>query len=81
MNEKQKEILKIVQDHCINGKELDLTDIMKLSDSLTMPELLEAIPILGNQGYIEVIEIDLCCGADYIVTGITEKAMFLLNSR
>lgn len=80
MNEKQKEILKVVQEHCVNDKELDLTDIMKLGDSFTMPELLEAIPILENQGYIEVIEIDLCCGADYIVTGITEKAKLFLNS-
>lgn len=80
MNEEQKEILQIVQTHCINGKELDVTDIMKLSDSLSMTELLEAIPLLENQGYIEVIEIDLCCGADYIITGITEKGVMILNS-
>lgn len=72
MNEKQKQIMQIIQTHCVDGRELDVPDILKYSASLTMPEVLESIPILENQGYIEVIEIDMCCGADYIVTGITE---------
>lgn len=80
MNEKQKEIMQIIQSQCINGREMDVPDILKYSSSLTMKEVLEAIPFLQNQGYIEVIEIDMCCGADYIVTGITNEGIEVLNS-
>lgn len=80
MDERQKKILQLAQTHCIDGKELDPADIIKLSGSLTMMEVLEAIPILEHEGYIEVIEIDMCCGADYIVTGITEKGSSFLKS-
>ena len=78
MDEKQKIILQLTQTHCVDGRELDPADIIKLSDSLTMMEVLEAIPILEYEGYIEVIQIDMCCGADYIVTGITEKGSSFL---
>jgi len=80
MNEKQKEIMQIIQSQCINGREMDVPDILKYSSSLTMKEVLEAIPFLDNQGFIEVIEIDMCCGADYIVTGITNDGIEVLNS-
>ncbi|MCQ4935179.1 MULTISPECIES: hypothetical protein [Anaerotignum] len=80
MNEKQKEIMQIIQSQCINGREMDVPDILKYSSSLTMKEVLEAIPFLENQGFIEVIEIDMCCGADYIVTGITNEGLEVLNS-
>lgn len=80
MNEKQKEIMQIIQSQCINGREMDVPDILKYSSSLTMKEVLEAIPFLENQGFIEVIEIDMCCGADYIVTGITNEGIDILNS-
>lgn len=79
MDEKQMKVLKLIQTHCINGKELDPTDIIRLEESLTMMEVLEAIPILENEGYIEVIEIDMCCGADYIITGITQKGNAFIN--
>ena len=80
MNEKQKEIMQIIQSQCINGREMDVPDILKYSSSLTMKEVLEAIPFLENQGFIELIEIDMCCGADYIVTGITNEGLEVLNS-
>ncbi|MDD3394187.1 MAG: hypothetical protein PHG19_06055 [Anaerotignum sp.] len=80
MNEKQIEILQIIQTHCTNGRELDIADIMQLGTALAMPQVLEAVPILENQGYIEVIEIDMCCGADYIVTGITQKGIQFLKN-
>ena len=80
MNQKQKEILQLTLTHCVDGRELDPADILKLSDSLAMMEVLEAISILEHKGYIEVIEIDMCCGADYIVTGITEKGSSFLKS-
>lgn len=80
MNEKQKEIMQIIQTQCINGREIDVPDILKCSSSLTMQEVLEAIPFLENQSFIEVIEIDMCCGADYIVTGITKEGIDILHS-
>ncbi|WMI82182.1 hypothetical protein [Anaerotignum sp. MB30-C6] len=81
MEENQMKILRLAQSHCVDGKELDLADICKLSAPMTMMEVLEIIPILAAEGYIEVIEIDMCCGADYIVTGITDKgSSFLSNS-
>ncbi|WP_312071033.1 hypothetical protein [Anaerotignum propionicum] len=80
MNEKQKEIMQIIQSQCINGREMDVPDIMKYSSSLTMQEVLEVIPFLENQGYIEVIEIDMCCSADYIVTEITKEGINILHS-
>lgn len=80
MNEKQKEIMQIIRSQCINGREMDVPDILKYSSSLTMQEVLEMIPFLESQGFIEVIEIDMCCGADYIVTGITKEGIDILNS-
>ncbi len=80
MNEKHKEILQTIQTHCLNGKELDLADMIRLDSSLTMQKLLQIIPVLEQQGYIEAIQIDMCCGADYIVTGITKHGIEYLHS-
>jgi hypothetical protein len=80
MNEKHKEILQMIQTHCVDGKELDLADMIRLDSSLAMQKLLQVIPILEHQGYIEVIQIDMCCGADYIVTGITKQGIDYLQS-
>lgn len=79
MNEIQNEILQLVKMYCQDGRELDLADMVSLSTSLKMMEVLEAIPILEQAGYIEVIEIDMCCGADYIVTGLTKKGEILFK--
>ncbi|MDD4842814.1 MAG: hypothetical protein PHU31_00565 [Anaerotignum sp.] len=80
MNEKHKEILQTIQTRCLDGKELDLADMIRLDSSLTMQELLQVIPVLEQQGYIEVIQIDMCCGADYILTGITKQGIDYLQS-
>ncbi|WP_313523970.1 hypothetical protein [Anaerotignum sp.] len=80
MNEKHIEMLKLIQSNCVDGKELDPTDIARLGTSFTMQEVQEAIPILEDDGLIEVIEIDMCCGVDYVVCGITEKGKVYLQS-
>jgi len=68
MNEKHIEMLKLIQSNCVDGKELDPTDIARLGTSFTM------------QDVQEVIEIDMCCGVDYVVCGITEKGKVYLQS-
>ncbi|WP_352399155.1 hypothetical protein [Anaerotignum sp.] len=79
MKEKHIEMLQLIQSNCVNGKELDPTDMVRLGSSFTMKEVQEAIPLLENEGFIEVIEIDMCCGADYIICGLTEKGKAYLK--
>lgn len=80
MKAKYKEILQLIQTHCVDGKELDMADFIRIGSSLTMQELPQLVLVLERQGYIEAIEIDMCCGADYIVTGITEQGVDYLKT-
>lgn len=79
MSEKWLEVLQLLKVYCIDGVELDVADLVRLSGTLEMMEVLAIIPYLEAADFIEVIEIDMCCGVDYIITGLTENGHNALN--
>lgn len=75
---KMKEILKIVQEIYKKRNEVDATDIYKAA-GITPAEAAAFIQRMDEENLAEVVEIDMCCGADYVVKGLTEKGKALLR--
>ena len=73
-----KEILKIVQEIYKQRNEVDATDLYKAA-SITPAEANAFIMKMEEENLAEVVEIDMCCGADYVIKGLTEKGEALLN--
>lgn len=74
-----KKILKIVQEIYKQRNEVDATDIYKAA-GITPAEANAFIMKMEEEGLAEVVEIDMCCGADYIVKGLTEKGEMMLKN-
>ena len=73
-----KEILKIVDGIYKEKNEVDATDIYKAA-GITAAEANAFIARMEEEDLAEIIEIDMCCGADYVAKGLTEKGRKLLN--
>ena len=73
-----KEILKIVDEIYNKKNEVDATDIYKAA-GITAAEANAFIAQMEEEDLAEIIEIDMCCGADYVVKGLTEKGMALIS--
>lgn len=73
-----KEILKIVNEIYNMKNEVDATDIYKAA-GITAAEANAFIMQMEEEDLADVIEIDMCCGADYIVKGLTEKGKALIS--
>ena len=73
-----KEILKIVDEIYNKKNEVDATDIYKAA-GITAAEANAFITQLEEEELADVIEIDMCCGADYVVKGLTEKGLALIS--
>ena len=73
-----KEILKIVDEIYNKKNEVDATDIYKAA-GITAAEANAFITKMEEEDLAEIIEIDMCCGADYVVKGLTEKGMALIS--
>ena len=73
-----KEILKIVNEIYNKKNEVDATDIYKAA-GITAAEANAFITQMEEENLADVIEIDMCCGADYVVKGLTEKGMALIS--
>ena len=73
-----KEILKIVDEIYKKKNEVDATDIYKAA-GITAAEANDFITRMEEEDLADVIEIDMCCGADYVVKGLTEKGMALIS--
>ena len=73
-----KEILRIVEEIYNKKNEVDATDIYKAA-GITAAEANDYITKMEEEDLAEVIEIDMCCGADYIVKGLTEKGKALIS--
>ena len=73
-----KEILKIVNDIYNKKNEVDATDIYKAA-GITAGEANAFIAQMEEEDLADVIEIDMCCGADYVVKGLTEKGKALIS--
>ena len=73
-----KEILKIVEEIYNKKNEVDATDIYKAA-GITAAEANDFITKMEEEDLAEVIEIDMCCGADYVVKGLTEKGKAMIT--
>ena len=73
-----KEILKIVNEIYNKKNEVDATDIYKAA-GITAAEANAFITQMEEENLADVIEIDMCCGADYVVKGLTEKGLALIS--
>lgn len=74
----RKDLLKIVEEIYQKKNEVDATDIYKAA-GITAVEANAFIRMLEEEDLAEVVEIDMCCGADYVVKGLTEKGKALLE--
>ena len=72
------EILKIVDEIYNKKNEVDATDIYKAA-GITAAEANGFITLMEEEDLADVIEIDMCCGADYVVKGLTEKGKALIG--
>ena len=73
-----KEILKIVDEIYNKKNEVDATDIYKAA-GITAAEANAFIMKMEEEDLADVVEIDMCCGADYVVKGLTEKGKALIS--
>ena len=73
-----KEILKIVNEIYNKKNEVDATDIYKAA-GITAAEANAFITQMEEENLADIIEIDMCCGADYVVKGLTEKGKALIS--
>ena len=73
-----KEILKIVDEIYNKKNEVDATDIYKAA-GITAAEANAFIAQMEEEDLAEIIEIDMCCGADYVLKGLTEKGKALIS--
>lgn len=73
-----KEILKIVNEIYNKKNEVDATDLYKTA-GITAAEANDFISRMDAEDLADVVEIDMCCGADYVVKGLTEKGKALMN--
>ena len=73
-----KDILKIVDEIYNKKNEVDATDIYKAA-GITAAEANAFIAQMEEEDLAEIIEIDMCCGADYVVKGLTEKGKALIS--
>lgn len=73
-----KEILKIVNEIYHQKNEVDATDIYKAA-GITAAEANAFIAQMEAEDLAEIVEIDMCCGSDYVVKGLTEKGIAMIE--
>lgn len=73
-----KEILKIVDEIYHKKNEVDATDIYRAA-GITAAEANAFITRMEEEDLADIVEIDMCCGADYVVKGLTEKGKALIQ--
>ena len=72
-----KKILKIVDEIYNQKNEVDATDIYKAA-GITAAEANAFIAQMEAEVLAEIVEIDMCCGSDIVVKGLTEKGKALI---
>lgn len=73
-----KEILKIVNEIYHKKNEVDATDIYRAA-GITAAEANAFISQMEEADLADIVEIDMCCGADYVIKGLTEKGKALIE--
>ena len=72
-----KKILKIADEIYNQKNEVDATDIYKAA-GITAAEANAFIAQMEAEELAEIVEIDMCCGSDIVVKGLTEKGKALI---
>lgn len=73
-----KRLLQITKEICEKKNEVDATDLYKAAD-ITPAQANAFILRAEEEGLADVVEIDMCCGADYIIKGLTKKGQALMR--
>lgn len=73
-----KRLLQIIQELCKKKNEADATDIYKAA-GITAVEANAFIQKAEEEDLADVVEIDMCCGADYVIKGLTEKGLAMIE--
>lgn len=71
-------VLTAVHKICAEKGETDAADVAK-AVGMTTDEAESCIRRMDEENLAVVIEIDMCCGEEYIVRGLTEKGEALLK--
>lgn len=72
--------LAAVQTLCAQKESADAADIAKAA-GITAAEAEACIRRMEEDDFAVVIEIDLCCGEEYMVKGLTEKGAAFLQEK
>lgn len=72
MEEKMKKLAEQIEVLTKDGRE---TDLAALSKAVGLPQQeLEGILLeMEEKNWVSVYEIDLCCGAEYVIQGVTAE--------
>ena len=73
-----KDILKIVQEIYLERDGVDAPDLAKAL-GISVEEATDLILKLADDNLAIVLEIDMCCGADYLIKGLTEQGQEMLK--
>ena len=73
-----KRLLGIIDEIYKRVNGVDAPDLAKEA-GISVERAMEVIQEFGDDELIVVLEIDMCCGADYLVKGLTEKGEALLQ--
>lgn len=72
MEKKMKLLAEKIQALTADGKETDLAVLSK--ETGESQQVLEGILLeMEEKNWVSVYEIDLCCGAEYVIHGLTEE--------
>lgn len=77
MNE-TKRLLHIIDELYKKLNGVDAPDLAKEA-GISLEEAMDVIQKFGDDELIVVLEIDMCCGADYLIKGLTEKGEAVLQ--
>ena len=73
-----KDILKTVQELYLERDGVDAPDLAKAL-GISVEEATALILELADENLAIVLEIDMCCGADYLIKGLTEQGKDMLK--
>lgn len=76
--ETYKAALEAVRESCAKRGEADAADIAKAA-GMTVAEAEGCIRQMEEDDFAVVVEIDLCCGEEYAVKGLTERGEAFLR--
>ena len=75
----QKAILEKINELCGKNGETDAAGLKDALEGMTTAEASACISQLDEAGLIVTYEIDMCCGEELVVQGLTDAGMQMLG--